>query len=107
MTSTHSEEAGISRRGASFTAQIGNRRLRRLAVLPLVMLVAAIVSNAGNAGSAGAETEQAVAQPAAASSELNRVAIPNFDPKTWKPTPAAPLPTMQSPITFQVKDTAS
>jgi hypothetical protein len=33
--------------------------------------------------------------------------LDNFDPDTWKPTAAAPLPPMESPITFRVKDDPS
>ncbi|MGH9040550.1 MAG: copper oxidase [Acidimicrobiia bacterium] len=38
---------------------------------------------------------------------LNRVAIPNFDPDTWTPTAELPLPPMETPITFKLKDDPS
>ncbi|MGH9041721.1 MAG: hypothetical protein ACRDZ3_16000, partial [Acidimicrobiia bacterium] len=86
------------------TARINQRRARQLVMVPVAMLIAAFVSNTGNAGPATADT-----QPAAwpTTESLNKVTIPNFDPATWKPTAESPLPTMESPITFKVKDDAS
>jgi DNA-binding beta-propeller fold protein YncE len=51
-------------------------------VIPVISIIAAF---AGNSTSAGAQKS-------------------NFDPATWKPTQEQPLPTMESPITFQLTD---
>jgi DNA-binding beta-propeller fold protein YncE len=77
------------------------RWARTLVMVPVVSLIAAFSANAGQAG---ADPSQAAAS---ASGELNRVAIADFDPATWKPTAELPLPPMESPITFRAKDDAS
>ena len=104
MSTTSHREAEPGFGGFSVAARRSSRRMRQLAMLPVAMLIAAFVSNAGTAGTAVAQSEKGV-WPTGTS--LNKVSIPNFDPATWKPTAETPLPTMQSPITFQVKDDAS
>ncbi|HEY3239193.1 MAG TPA: hypothetical protein VGL92_06505, partial [Acidimicrobiia bacterium] len=66
-------------------------------MVPVLSLIAALSANAGRAG---ADPSKAAAS---GSTELNRMAIPDFNPATWKPTAEMPLPLMESPITFKVK----
>jgi YVTN family beta-propeller protein len=68
--------------------------------LPAVVLIAAV------ANGAGAQSPVAVEAPEVAEG-TNRVAIPDFDPKTWKPTAETPLPPLESPITFHLSDESS
>jgi YVTN family beta-propeller protein len=82
----------------TFKSLTRGRCLRGLAALSVVSVLAAFSATA-NAANAEA--------PKSSGSGLNRVAIPNFDPDTWKPTAEFPLPPMESPITFKVKDDAS
>src|SRR5688572_5284737 len=46
-------------------------------------------------------------QPAEGGGGDQKVAIPNFDAKTWKPTAETPLPPLESPITFNLSDEPS
>src|SRR5918996_5916268 len=85
----------------SLTARFDPRRLLRGLIIVTVLSVIAVFST--TAGNAGAD----ITDVAKATSELNRVAIPDFDPDTWKPTQEMPLPPMESPITFKAKDDAS
>jgi DNA-binding beta-propeller fold protein YncE/plastocyanin len=67
-------------------------------VLPVLALIAALSASATKAGADA---------PKSSGTGLNKVAIANFDPDTWKPTADQPLPPMESPITFRAKDDAS
>ncbi|HEY3240861.1 MAG TPA: copper oxidase, partial [Acidimicrobiia bacterium] len=66
-------------------------------MVPAIALIAALTA------SAGAQTPK----PAEMVKGVNKVAIPNFDPKTWKPTAEMPLPPLESPITFHLSDESS
>jgi hypothetical protein len=68
---------------------------------PAVFMIAAL------AGGAGAQSGTAKLQPPKVAEGTNKVAIPNFDAKTWKPTAEMPLPALQSPITFHLSDEPS
>jgi len=90
---------------SKLTARINQRRARQLVIWPVAMLIAAFVSSAGfSAGTADADSPKPAGTE---TSSLNRMADPNFDPDTWKPTAELPLPAMESPITFKAKDDAS
>ncbi|MGH8990870.1 MAG: YncE family protein [Acidimicrobiia bacterium] len=103
MTPASYEEASPFISGlASLRARFEPRRWIRGLVLITVLSVIAVFS--ATASNAGADTTK-VAK--AATGELNRMVDPNFDPDTWKPTAEMPLPAMESPITFKVKDDAS
>lgn len=81
----------------TFKAQ---RFLRQgLVGLAVVAVLAAFSASATSANAASPEKSTG--------SGLNKVAIPNFNPDTWKPTNEVPLPPMESPITFKVKDDPS
>ena len=82
----------------TFNSLTRGRCLRGLAVLSIISVFAAF--------SASASTAKAEA-PRSSEPQLNRTIDPNFDPDTWKPTAEFPLPAMESPITFKVKDDAS
>ena len=82
----------------TFKSLTRGRCLRGLAVLSIISVFAAF--------SASANTAKAEA-PRSSEPQLNRTIDPNFDPDTWKPTAEFPLPAMESPITFKVKDDAS
>jgi hypothetical protein len=108
MTSTFHGEPRTATARSSRAALI--RRARRLGFIPVlavVSLIAALGANTGTAGSAGAATSQAPTPMSGDAGAGNKISIPNFDPATWRPTAETPLPTMKSPITFQVKDDAS
>ena len=94
--------------------------IRAAVTIPAVLLIAALVGGAG-AGSRRAVTiSSSAAAPASATVKtrpasatvkarplpprVNKVAIPDFDPATWKPTAELPLPPLQSPITFALSD---
>src|SRR5688572_26014191 len=94
-----------SRRGDSgevsmptFKSLTRGRCLRGLAVLSIISVFAAF---SASASTAKAET------PRSSEPQLNRTIDPNFDPDTWKPSAEFPLPAMESPIVFKVKDDAS
>ncbi|MGH9035360.1 MAG: copper oxidase [Acidimicrobiia bacterium] len=89
---------------SSITARITRispHRGRWLATLVVVALVTAFSAAFGAAGAAPRTGTTG------SSEDLNRVAIPNFDPATWRPTAELPLPAMESPITFKLKDEPS
>ena len=76
------------------------RLLAQAAVtIPAVFLIAAV------AGGAGAQPPRATSTNTAGG--VNKIAIENFDPATFKPTAETPLPTMESPITFNLSDEPS
>ncbi len=89
---------GLASLGARFNPRRWLRGLVIVMVLSVIAVFSATASNAGAGTSKAANT---------GSGELNRVAIPDFDPDTWKPTAELPLPPMESPITFKVKDDPS
>jgi YVTN family beta-propeller protein len=82
-------------------ARVRTQPGRGLVLLAVVSLIAAFTG-----GRADAETTKKRAA-GTASGEINKVAIDNFDPATWKPTQEMPLPAMESPITFNLKDQPS
>src|SRR5581483_84980 len=65
------------------------RLRRKLFALPALFLLAAVVGSASLAGLAGASSPSGAAK---------------FDAATWKPTLEAPLPPMESPLTFHLSD---
>jgi plastocyanin len=72
--------------------------LRGVALVAILTVIAAF----------SAISDRAVADtPKGPRTELNRVALDNFDPDTWKPTQDSPLPPMESPIRFKAKDDAA
>ena len=82
------------------TRRSSGRYVRGLAAASMLIVIAA------GAGNAGAQPPKQTT-PKQSGTELNRVAIPDFDPATWRPTAEFPLPPMESPITFKAKDDAS
>ena len=108
MTSTfHGEPRPATGRSSRPALIRTARRLGFIPVLAVVSLIAALGTNTGTAGSAGAATSQTPAPLSGTPGAGNKISIPNFDPATWRPTAETPLPTMESPITFKVKDDAS
>ena len=104
MTSTSFGDASPFRRRsrlAVLTARPDGRWRRGLFLIPVVSLVAAFTAT--NVGGVGAQASTA-AEADSNSNELNKVAIEDFDAATWKPTQEMPLPPMESPITFNLKD---
>ena len=88
----------------AFTARltrIGSQWRRWLTTLAVVALVSTFAAAFGTASAATRTGTTGSPE------DLNRVAIPNFDPDTWKPTAELPLPPMESPITFKLKDEPS
>jgi DNA-binding beta-propeller fold protein YncE len=59
------------------------------------------------AGTDTADAATPAATPANTAEPLNRIALPDFNPDTWKATAETPLPPMESPITFRLKDMPS
>jgi hypothetical protein len=74
---------------------------RRARALVMVLVVSLLAAFAGAADARSAEADRSD-RPG-----LNKVALPDFDPATWRPTAETPLPTMASPVVFRTKDDAS
>jgi hypothetical protein len=109
MTSTFQGEQPRDSGRSSRTALTRTaRKLGFISILGVVSLVGAMGANAGAAQKADAATKGKASESIPDGREgLNKIAIPNFDPATWKPTAETPLPAMQSPIVFKAKDDAS
>ena len=109
MTSTfQGEQTRLAGRSSSTALTRTARKLGFISIAGVVSLVGALAASAGTAPRAGAVVREKAAQPNSDGGQsLNKIAIPDFDPATWKPTAETPLPAMQSPITFKTKDDAS
>lgn len=89
------------------------RSSRWLATTSVLMVLAAASAIGGTptvpkaeaaVAPAEAAAPEAVKTPRPAPRMNNKVAIPDFDPDTWKPTAEVPLPPLESPITFALSD---
>lgn len=97
MNSKLNRVAGPAGGRFSRSSRRRGRSTRSWALIPAVMLIAAFFPGTGGIGS---DSQGA----AGAAEPLNKMVDEDFDAATWTPTQEAPLPAMESPITFNLTD---